>query len=272
MSGDRTKPEGYSRPELPRRRPKRTLGGLYRTPDGGGTGFGGRGVPLHAAEDAVVATVRLAYKVADAQVERSARLASRLRQAGDRAVGEQSDRQALDAAESLVLRAMMSALSWLEGVADDKAPLRRLMTAEYRMIGSLLGLGSAETPMRRDQTPSAKQTEQAAQTAGSPQAPQTAGSQVDSFGAPRATVKHTDESARYVYVRRLQVDRETIDNRVIYFHRLEENAREPFKGELVIDQGAATLTVDAPNQAPAGRWRAAVCDNAVQIGFVEIEI
>jgi hypothetical protein len=272
MSGDRTKPEGYSRPELPRRRPNRTLGGLYRTPDGGGTGLGGRGVPLHAAEDAVVATVRLAYKVADAQVERSARLASRLRQAGDRAVGEQSDRQALDAAESLVLRAMMSALSWLEGVADDKAPLRRLMTAEYRMIGSLLGLGPAETPMPRDQTPSVKQTEQPAQTTGSPQAPQTAGSQADSFGAPQATVKHTDESARYVNVRRLQVDRETIDNRVIYFHRLEENASEPFIGELLIKQGAATLTVDPPNQAPAGHWRAAVCDNAVQIGFVEIEI
>jgi hypothetical protein len=264
MSADQTKPQDYSRPELPRRGPKRTARGFYRTPDGGGTGLGGRGVPLHAAEDAVVATVRLAYKVADAQVERSARLASRLRQAGDRAVGEQSERQALDAAESLVLRAMLSGLSWLEGVADDKAPLRRLMTAEYRMIGSLLGLGSNDGPTRRDQSASAKQAEQAPA--------QPAGSQPDLPVAPQATVKHTDPSARYVNVRRLQVDRETIDNRVIYFHRLEENASEPFIGELLIKQGAATLTVDPPNQAPAGHWRAAVCDNAVQIGFVEIEI
>ena len=221
-------------------------------------------MPLHAAEDAVIATVRLAYKVADAQVERSARLASRLRQAGDRAVGEQSERQALDAAESLVLRAMLSGLSWLEGVADDKAPLRRLMTAEYRMIGSLLGLGATEGTARRDQAASSKQAEQAPA--------QPAGSQADLSVAPRATVKHTDPSARYVNVRRLQVDREKIDSRVIHFHRLEQNADGPFPGELDIDQGAATLTVDPPNRAPAGRWRAAVCDNAVQIGFVEIEI
>jgi hypothetical protein len=265
MSADRTKPAGYSRPELPRSGPNRSAGGFYRTSDGGGTGFGGRGIPLHAAEDAVVATVRLAYKVADAQVQRSARLASRLRQAGDRAVGGQSDLQALDAAESLVLRAMMSALSWLEGVADDKAPLRRLMTAEYRMIGSVLGLGSAETPARPDRAPAAKQAEPAPQTAGSPQA--------NLPGAPRPTVKHADKRARYVNVRRLQVDGKTINELVIRFYRVEQSAGEPFEGELAIDQGTATLTVDPPNDAPAGHWRAAVCDDdAVQIGFVEIEI
>jgi hypothetical protein len=263
MSGDRTKSEGYSRPELPRRRPNRTLGGLYRTPDGGGTGLGGRGVPLNAAEDAVVATVRLAYKVADAQVERSARLASRLRQAGDRAVGEQSDRQALDAAESLVLRAMMNGLAWLEGVADDKAPIRRMLAAEYRMIGTLLGLGAAEAPARRSHASQAKQTTHAAQTA----APQD-----ESTGVPRIAVKHADVSARYVNVRRLQVDRETINPLTICFHRLGHSASEPFTGTFAIKQSVATLTVDPPNRAPPGRWRAAVCDNAEQIGFVEIDI
>jgi hypothetical protein len=264
MSADKTQPQAYSRPELPRRRPKRAAGGFYRTADGGGTGLGGRGVPLHAAEDAVVATVRLAYKVADAQVERGARLASRLRQAGDRAVGEQSDRQALDAAESLVLRAMLSGLSWLEGVADDKAPLRRLMTAEYRMIGSLLGLGSADGTTRRDQASSAKQAEQARA--------QPTGSQADFPVAPRITVKHDVASARYVIVRRLQVDREKIGEVVIHFHRLEQNANEPIEGRLSIAEGSAILTVDPSNKAPPGHWRAAVCDGAVQIGFVEIEI
>jgi hypothetical protein len=263
MSTDRAKPGGYSRPELPRSRPKRTAGGFYRTADGA-INLGGRGVPLHAAEDAVVATIRLAYKVANAQVERSARLASRLRQAGDRAVGPQSDKQALDAAENLVLRATMSALSWFESVADDQAPLRRLLTAEYRMIGSLLGLGSAETPTRPDQTPPAKKAKQADQTVGSPQA--------DVPGAPRTTVKHADKVARYVNVRRIQVDRQTIDKLVIYFHRIEHSTGEPFSADLVIAKGASTLTVDPPNHAPAGHWRAAVCDGAVQIGFVEIEI
>ena len=266
MSADQAKPPGYSRPELPRRSPRRTAGGFYRTSDGGGTGLNGRGVPLLATEDAVIATVRLAYKVADAQVERSARLASRLRQAGDRAVGEHSERQTLDAAESLVLRTMLSGLSWLEGVADDKAPLRRLMTAECRMIGSLLGLGSAETPKRNDQTSSAKQAEPASRPAGSPQA--------DLPGAPRLVIKHADKHARYVNVRRLQIDRKTIPQGVIRFYTLDQGASMPFEGVLVIgDQGVATLTVDPPNEAPAGHWRAAVCsDDAEQIGFVEIEI
>jgi hypothetical protein len=264
MSTDQTKRKGYSRPEPARSRPKRTASGFYRTPDGGGINLGGRGVPLHTAEDAVVATVRLAYKVADAQIERSARLAGRLRQAGDRAVGEQSDRQALDATESLVLRAMMSALSWLEGVADDKAPLRRLMSAEYRMIGTLLGLGSAETSKRRDQMSAAGQAEQSAQTVGL---------QGDLPGGPRLILKHADKRARYVNVRRLQMDRETIPNEVIWFYRLEQSASEPFEGKLLTDQSLATLTVDPPHDAPAGHWRAAVCaDDAEQIGFVEIEI
>ena len=46
------------------------------------------GVPLTTAEDTVVAAVRLAYKVADAQIEHSMRLAQRLRTAGDRQAGE----------------------------------------------------------------------------------------------------------------------------------------------------------------------------------------
>jgi len=265
MSADRTKPAGYSRPELERAGPNRSAAGFYRTSDGGGTAFLGRGVPLLAAEDAVVATVRLAYKVADAQVQRSTRLADRLRQAGDRAVGPQSDKQALDAAENLVLRATMSALSWFEGVADDKAPLRRLLTAEYRMIGSLLGIGSAETKVRADPAAPAKEAEPAAQTAASLQA--------DLPGAQRPTVKHADKRARYVDVRRLRVDSETVKKLVIRFYRVEQSAGQPFDGELAIDQGAATLTVDPPNDAPPGHWRAAVCDAAaVQIGFVEIEI
>ena len=72
-------------------------------------------MPLIAAEDAVVAAVRLAYQVAETQIERSARLARRLRKAGDRAVGARSDRKAVDATEQMIVRAMMGALTWLEG-------------------------------------------------------------------------------------------------------------------------------------------------------------
>ncbi len=85
----------WLRPQLERSKPIRTAGGFYRTAEGGRPGLGG--VPLTAAEDSVVAAVRMAYNVAEAQIERSARLARRLREAGDRAIGARSDRKAVDA-------------------------------------------------------------------------------------------------------------------------------------------------------------------------------
>ena len=89
----------------------------------------------------MTAAVRMAYKVAAAQVDRSSRLAQRLRDAGDRAVGPGSDRQALDATERLVFRAMMGGLTWLETAAAERdSPLKRLLAAEYRIVGSMLGL------------------------------------------------------------------------------------------------------------------------------------
>ena len=131
----------WSRPQLERDRPIRThVGGFYRTADGSDAGIGG--VPLTTAEDAVVSAVRLAYKVADAQIAQSMRLAQRLRKAGDRQAGEHSDRKALDATEQLVFRAMMGALAWVEAATatEEGSPLMRLLSSQYRLLGSLLGL------------------------------------------------------------------------------------------------------------------------------------
>ena len=83
----------------------------------------------------------MAYGVASAQVERSG--APRAAPARRRrpAVGERSDRKALDATEQLVFRAMMSALGWLEGLAaEGDSPLKRLVLAQYRILGSVLGI------------------------------------------------------------------------------------------------------------------------------------
>ena len=133
----------WARPQLEDAGPIRNASGFFRTAEGDGSALGG--VPLVAAEDAVVAAVRMAYKVADAQLQRSARLAERLRKAGDRAVGEGSERKALDASEQLVFRAMMSGVEWLEAAAAErKSPLKRLMTAQYMLMGSMLGLGPAD--------------------------------------------------------------------------------------------------------------------------------
>ena len=132
------------RPQLERSKPIRTAGGFYRTAEGGRPGVAG--VPLTAAEDSVVAAVRMAYNVAEAQIERSARLARRLREAGDRAVGARSDRKAVDAVEQLMVKAIQGALVWLERTADDPDPVKRLLVAQYRLAGSMFGLTPSDAP------------------------------------------------------------------------------------------------------------------------------
>src|SRR5690606_9638861 len=123
--------------------PKRSAGGFYRSA-AKGKDFEASGIPLNTANDAIVAAVRLGYKVAESVTRRGWRFADGLRAAGDRAVGPGSDRKALDAAEKVVFNALMSGLSWWEGsVADGRCPVKRLAAAEYQMLGSLLGLGPA---------------------------------------------------------------------------------------------------------------------------------
>ena len=106
---------------------------------------------MAATEDTVVAAVRMAYRVAEAQI-RSARLAQRLRESGDRAVGARSDRKAIDATEQLIVRAMMSGLAWVEGLAGDRDVLRRLLVAQNKIqsgvVESILGFppGASRSP------------------------------------------------------------------------------------------------------------------------------
>jgi hypothetical protein len=118
--------------------PNRNPGGLYRTADDGKRSLAG--IPLTSAERAVTAAVRLGYQVAEAQIDRTARLASRLRDAAEEQVGPGPERKAVDAAERLVFKGMMSGLEWLETfAAEPGSPLMRLAKAEYRLLGSLLG-------------------------------------------------------------------------------------------------------------------------------------
>jgi hypothetical protein len=125
---------------LPVRGPNRSPGGYYRTAAGrnGGPVFGG--VPMQATEDAVVAAVRAGYRIVDAQIERGMRIAEDLRGAARRAgVGEASDM--LASAESLARRSMLLAIDWLETLAaQPSGPLTRILNAQYRLLGSLVGL------------------------------------------------------------------------------------------------------------------------------------
>ncbi len=63
-----TKP--WTRPDLSARAPNRAFGGLVRTADVERGGSTLAGVPLQTVSDAVVATVKLGYQVADRQIDR----------------------------------------------------------------------------------------------------------------------------------------------------------------------------------------------------------
>jgi hypothetical protein len=264
-SSTATGQEWWSRPQLERTEPIRTAGGFYRTAERGQSGLGG--VPLIAAEDAVVAAVRLAYQVAETQVERSARLAQRLREAGDRAVGARSDRKAVDATEQMIVRAMMGALTWLEGVSGERDPLKRLMVAQYRLAGSLLGLTPSEEfgSSHREAPAAASGADAAAPAHPAPHGP-------DTF-LGWVTVVLKGEHRRPVRIRRCDIARDALQGKV-QFYSVAHIESESLTAEFAIDaNGRATLTLETPRSAPPGLWRAAVCGATdVQIGLIEIEV
>jgi hypothetical protein len=264
------KPVRWSRPSLDRDHPVRTAGGFYRTSDSGDGGLAG--VPLVAAEDAVVAAVRMAYKVAQAQVDRSTRLARRLRVAGDRAVGPRSDRKAVDAAEELVTRTMMSALTWVEGLsAEGDNPMKRLLLAQYRLVGASLGLMP-----RSDGPPPAS----AASPGATGRSAEPTGAADDAPAKSYAPLPGSKVilkgRGRPVRIRSLDVSAATPIQPVdVNFYSSTDINCPPLTAQFEMDaRGRATLTFPHQNKAPPGRWRAAICQAVTdeQIGIIEIEM
>ena len=255
----------WLRPQLERSKPIRTAGGFYRTAEGGRPGVGG--VPLTAAEDSVVAAVRMAYNVAEAQIERSARLAKRLREAGDRAVGARSDRQAVDAVEQFMVKAIQGALAWLERTADDPDPVKRLLSAQYRLAGSMLGLAPSDAP----RSPGGDAQERAAQS-GDAVAPSRPGPEASYAPANPVKVVLKGEFRRPVRVTRYEVASGTLRSEV-QFYSVADIESDPLKADLVIDGGVRALSLEVPRLAKPGLWKAAVCNSEnVQIGVIEIEL
>jgi len=256
----------WSRPQLERSKPIRTAGGFYRTAEGGRPGVGG--VPLTAAEDSVVAAVRMAYNVAEAQIERSARLARRLREAGDRAIGPRSDRKAVDAVEQLMLKAIQGAIVWLERTADDPDPVKRLLVAQYRLAGSMFGL----TPSGAPRSPVGDAPERAAQSvdAAAPSRPEPG---VSYAPAGLLKVVLNGEFRRPVRITRYEVASGALRSEV-QFYSVADIQSDPLKADLVIDAGGrSALSLETSRLAKPGLWKAAVCDSEnVQIGVIEIEL
>lgn len=261
--------ELWSRKRPDRAGPVRTAGGFYRTADGKNRAFGG--IPLNTANDAVVAAVRLAYKVAETQIDRSARLASRLRDAGDRAVGPGSGRQALDATEKLVMKALMSGLAWWEGsVAEGRCPVKRIAAAEYQMLGSMLGL----TPSPPAKSPGGRTPEEDAQRTKSRSA-ENGGTRKTASFSPSLQIVHKGEKKdrRPVLVENCEIAGTAPLKTTIFFFSVDRIESDTFKAELVVSgkKAGARLTLETPPKAAPGRWRGAICnDEAVQVGYIEI--
>lgn len=258
----------WARRPVLRTRPIRSAGGFYRTAEGKGRAYGG--VPLHAANDALVAAVRLAYKVAEDQVDRSTRLAQRLREAGDRAVGQRSDRQAMDALENLVMKTLMSGLAWWEAsVAEGRCPVKRLAAAEYQMLGSMLGLGAAAGKKRseREQTRSSTEPQDEPHSRSVPRG--------QSFRR-ELTIVHDGppQHRRPVILHHWELMAAEAGEYPLVFHHSQSDVQQTIEGCFVHAPGsAARLRVTLTAQVPAGRWRAVICDQqGVQQGYVEVEI
>lgn len=258
----------WKRPLPARVLPKRGIGGYYRTADVPGKA---EGVPLSNANDALVAAVRLAYRVAEAQVDRSTRMAEALRDAGDRVTGGDSPRKAMDATERLVMKTMMSALEWWEtSVAEGRCPVKRVAAAEYRMMGQVLGF---ETPAPRRDDDEGEDGEERA------------GPRVKE--APAAARKlriRLEGQRRPVRVRHWELAPGAIDPGLEFFHEDGTSLR----AELAVGDGSPVLTMHFPERGgakngrgakeaaaplPRGTWSAAICSrDGEQLGFIEIAL
>jgi hypothetical protein len=256
----------FTRPPLERTGPKRSAINFYRaaSDDPGAVA----GITLDSVEDAVVSAVRMGYKVASAQIDRSARLASRLRDAGSRAAGPQAERQALDATEQIVFRTMMAGLSWFEGFSTDSGnPLKRLAEANYRILGSLLGF---TTPgARTDDSPEAAETEAVR--------PSTATASADA-GAPSSRVqlrvRHVGAERRPIRAEVLELAPDLARREFSLVFYCDARPEISFQATLTMtDAASATLTITATPADCTGRWKAAVCDDdGVQVGYLAIHI
>jgi hypothetical protein len=259
-------PVPWARPALTRTGPQRGAGGFYRSAEGKDEkGHQVGGVPLTTANAAVVAAVRLAYQVAEAQIDRSTRLARRLREAGDKEVGASSHRKAVDGAEHLVMKSLLSGLEWWEGsVAEGRCPVKRLAAAEYQMLGTILGFG----PSQPAKSPAPPVSAAAASSAG------------ERKPAPskrRLTVVHKakKEERRPVGIEAWELGAIEALEPKVYFYSVDRSDGKPIEAEVELRANGAEvrLLIATPPLATAGRWKCAVCDsNDVQVGFIEISL
>jgi hypothetical protein len=270
----------FERPLLRRYGPKRSAANFYRAAADDQSAIGG--IALDSVEAAVTAAVRLGYKVAEAQIDRTARLARRMREAGDHATGgssdkNRSDKKALDATEQLIFKAMMAGLGWLEGAAADPGnPLRRFATAQFQLLGSLLGLlpsdqrpgGSSRPPVTTPPLddgvdPSPVRSAPARPAAPSRRPPQVKHAKAGDRGLVRRAVRVGD----------WDLSTETPPGKYPLMFYGAASGAGAIPGELHVGPRGSTLTVKTSAKTAVGLYKSAVCDNdGVQIGYIELTV
>jgi len=269
--------------------PNRAFGGYYRSADRMVDGKLLRGVPLQTTQDAVVAAVQLGYRVVDSQIDRGMRAAQRMRGAAERQ-GSGDPAQMLDAGERLASKAMVAGLRWLENAAAEPgSPVKRLLSAEYDMLGSLFGLRTGQAGA------SAKRRKSGAKSAGRAEAPDSgdaaSGSESTSSTShdaarttkagkaadPAASVRilHEPGSAkRAIRVRRWDLPRGAMDGELpVDFFCLDAVETDRPDGHAGFVDGRPLLRITTGPSQRGGRWRAAVCSpDGEQLGLIEIEL
>jgi hypothetical protein len=251
-------------------RPNRAFGGYYRSADKQIDGSVFRGVPLQTAEDAVVAAVRMGYRVVDEQIDRGMRIAGNLRSAANR-VGSGEPKQLLDNTEKLISKSVLSALQWIEGAAaDPDHPLRRLVSAEYRMLGALFG-------MPFETTKSKPRGDHDSESSSSPPKPDARFSRA----APRAVIVNPIEKTRRRPIKKilvLDLYGDLPEKGIDLEFRLTAPVSNPIYsmipgGITRINPGKMQLSVKAETSHASGIWCAGIFDsNDEQIGLIEIEL
>jgi hypothetical protein len=265
----------FTRPRLKRHGPNRSAVNFYRAAVDDPRAIGG--VALDSVESAATAAVRLGYRVAEAQVERSRRLAQRFRAAGDAATGghsdrKRSDRKALDATEQLIFKTLMAGLGWLEGAAAERNhPMRRLMTAQFQLLGALLGIVPPDM-FSRVRDDGAFGGEAPARERGERDAAVRTGAQRRRALQIRHSIArgHIPRAVRIVD---WEIAADVSAGRYpVIFYGLEGNSLQ-FGGEVEIAGRAMTVHLSIPPENPPGLYKAAVCrSDGLQVGYLELSV
>ena len=229
--------------ELSRTKPDRGGNGIYL--NGGDRPHSITGVPLSTAEATMVAAVRMAYDVADAQIAQGQRLARRLQAKG----GD----EAIDAASRMVVKAAMAGLEWMETATGvEEGLFQRFMT--------LFGADAS------DWSTKPKTAEAAAAAPPPPRA-----------NLPNVKIVSHDVTKRPVRILVWDLPDGGKRDLTAYFYcpqKLDGTALVALiKLDPVADNRRTLTMKEFPSNATPGLWRGAACDAAgEQIGIVEIEI